>query len=133
MKDRPQKPNALQAHCVYIQHFRKAGQSSQTISRSIDWTAGLTPDSGKQNPSREKPEARALTLEVAACVEHIRGQRYLKGALHLLRQRVIDVPWLQGTQSMQGQLAQSAAEHILKGALHLPRQRAVDVLLLQQE
>ena len=41
-----------------------------------------------------------LTLEVAACVQHVGGQRDLEGALHLLRNRVIDVPLLQqGTRS----------------------------------
>ena len=65
-------------------------------------------------------------------MKHIGGECHLEGALHLPGQWVIDVPLLQGTQSMQGQHAQSAAEHCLEGALHFPRQRVVDVPLLQQ-
>ena len=52
-------------------------------------------DGRGQGLSKERTQARALALEVSACVEDVGGERHLEGALHLPGERVIDVPLLQ--------------------------------------
>ena len=71
---------------------------SAAASTSECWDSPLRRGKGR---SRGRPVARALTFEVAACVEHIGGQRDLEGALHLPRQRIIDVPLLQANTHSQ--------------------------------